>query len=463
MTQALSEKKHNALWNFFSSVRLTIVLLILLAVASVVGTLIPQAQDAAPLAQSLSPRTLRLFEVLNLFDIYHALWFRLLIGLLTLNLVICSINRFPSAWKRFKSQPGPERSRIFENLPEDQTLSVSLPAPDASGRVEKILKRRFKHIRSRQKDGKAHFVAEKGRFAHFGVYVVHLSILIILIGSLVGSFAGMEGYVNIAEGDEVRSITLRNNMSPYELGFAVRCDKFLVEFHENGAPKEFRSDLRFFVDNQEVMKASARVNHPVRFRGLTFYQSSYGTVPGGRLKIRVQGPANTPAVFEVQPHKEVPLPGNEGSFRVEDVRKIGTMPAALIVITPKQGDEVRFWIFQDFEEIKKRFPQEMLDSPKFNAALFAPYTFVLDGQENRYYTGLQVSRDPGVPIVWLGCFMMVGGFFLTFFHSHRRIWVRVLPGDHQTAIQVAGSASKNPVGLAREVEKVLEDLRGEFE
>ena len=68
----------------------------------------------------------------------------------------------------------------------------------------------------------------------------------------------------------------------------------------------------------------------------------------------------------------------------------------------------------------------MLASPKFNPSVFKPYTFSLIGLQTRYYTGLQANRDPGVSIVWAGCFMMIAGLFVSFFLSHKRIWVRIL-------------------------------------
>ena len=111
----------NAIWRFFSSVKLTIVLLILLAIVSIFGTLIPQGQEAVEFAGSLGPTMLRFLSTLQLFDMYNAPWFRLVIAFLALNLIVCSINRFPTAWKRFTAKPAPDRKKPFENAgPEDR-------------------------------------------------------------------------------------------------------------------------------------------------------------------------------------------------------------------------------------------------------------------------------------------------------------------------------------------------------
>jgi len=101
----------------------------------------------------------------------------------------------------------------------------------------------------------------------------------------------------------------------------------------------------------------------------------------------------------------------------------------------------------------------MLQSPKFNPSAFEPYTFFLEGLETSYYTGLQVNRDPGVPIVWAGCFLIIAGFFITFFTSHMRMWIRVSEEKQETTISVAGTTNRNPVVLERELIRLTNDLK----
>jgi len=236
-----------------------------------------------------------------------------------------------------------------------------------------------------------------------------------------------------------------------------------VDFYESGAPKEYRSDLTFFVDGKEAGKRSVLVNHPVQFRGITFYQANYGSLPGGRIRLRMARHSGKyeSGTVTLEKGDSMRLPGNEGKLRVIDIKgdfmKMG--PVARISIQPDRGEEISFWVFKNPEIMKKRLPAPMLESPKFNPSVFKPYTFYLDSLESIYYTGLQVNRDPGVSIVWVGCFMMVVGFFITFFTSHRRIWIRVSSLKQGIRISVAGTSNKNPVGLQRELESVISHLR----
>ena len=466
MTKSRAGKRSNPIWNIFRSVKLTIILLIIMAITSILGTVIPQQEGAIEFAQKLSPGMKEVFSTLQFFDMYHSVWFRVIIFTLLLNLIVCSIDRFSSTLKLFQTLPRPDRSKPFENLPPDRIFSIDGDIEGMADRVAILLKGQYKNVERKHTEKGDFFYAEKGRYSLFGVYLVHLSVLLILSGAIAGSILGFEAYVNIVEGEEVDAVTLRKNGAPHSLGFSVHCKKFTVDFYKDGAPKEYRSDLIFLHDGKELRNENLLVNHPVTFRGITFYQSSYGTVPGdkARLKIFKNGADPVSLNLELKSGKPVRLPGNDGQFMVakirEDFMRMG--PAILIVIRPQEGDEISFWIFQHQEMLKERFPEIFEKFPKLNPASYKPYTFFLDDIESRYYTGLQVNRDPGVPLVWIGFFMIVTGCFIAFFMSHKRFWVRILKTKGKIEISVAGRSNKNPVGMDREMEQLAHKIRNLF-
>ncbi len=467
MPMEQKNKERNVFWRTFSSVRLTIVLLIFIAIVSILGTFIPQREEAVEFAHRLSPETFHFFQVIGLFDMYHTAWFRILIGLLALNLIICSIDRFPGAWRRFSAHPRPDRSKIFEDIPQEQTITIAETLDSVSATVEELLKSKYRRIATKVTGSAAFFYADKGRFSHFGVYLVHLSVLVIIVGALIGSFYGYEAYVNIMEGDQVDSAMLRGRMLPVDLGFTVRCDDFNVSFYDNGAPKEYRSNLTFLNNGKKLKSAVLLVNHPVKFRGITFYQSSYGTVVGDRAFIRIVRKASKPEIktLKAKLGQEIPLPGDEGSFTISQIKDnfMNMGPAVLIqILSQQEGAPTRFWVFQYRDRIKRQFPGIFERFPKLNPSAFRPYTFFLEGIESKYYTGLQVSKDPGVPVVWTGFIMIIGGLFITFFASHRRLWIRVIPVGDKSKVTVAGMANRNPVGLEREIQELLADMKASF-
>jgi cytochrome c biogenesis protein len=466
MNSSETEKKSNVLWSAFTSVKLTLGLLIVLAVTSIFGTVIPQQEGAMELAEELSPGLVSLLSSLQLFDMYHSLWFRLIIGTLALNLIICSLDRFPSAWKRFQAAPKLDRSKPFEDLPPHRNFSAAGKIDEVLPLTAEILKTHYKRFQQKQTDNEIVLYAEKGRFSHLGVYLVHLSVLIILIGSIVGSLFGFEAYVNIPEGEAVSKVRLRKTQAFKPLTFDVRCDRFSVEFYDNGAPKEYRSDLTFLEDGKAAFQGPLLVNHPVTFRGITFYQASYGSLPGNKARIGVRregDPAN--AVLDVEIERPYDLPGRGGQFMVFEARsdfmKMG--PAVQVAVRPPEGEEIRFWVFKNIDLIKDRFPGFFERFPKFNPGAYKPYHFSLQSIEAKYYTGLQVSRDPGVPLVWMGFFLIMIGLFVAFFMSHRSIWIQVARTKRGLNIRVAGRTNKNPVGLERELDQLASKIKGKVE
>jgi cytochrome c biogenesis protein len=468
MVQNSSEnrKPSFSLWSAFSSIKLTLFLLILLAVTSIFGTLIPQQESAMRFAENLSPTLVRILDSLQLFDMYHSWWFRLIIGALAVNLVVCSIDRFPASLKRFRSSPRADREKPFENLPPEQSFSVQAPFDSVTGLVGDLLKRKYRSMERKEKDQGTFYFVEKGRYTHFGVYLVHFSVLLILLGGIAGSLFGFQAFVNILEGEGVDTVRLRKSRDVKPLPFAVHCEKFTVEFYPNGTPKEYRSDLVFLTGGEVALKGALRVNHPITFQGITFYQSTYGTVPGNRIRLSLKRHSDEQNVaVEARVNKPFPLPGREGEATVTAVRsdfmRLG--PAVQLEIRPHEGERLELWVFKNHAMIEERFPGIFERFPKLNAASFRPYTFFLEGMESRHYTGLQVSRDPGVPLVWAGFISIIVGLFITFFLSHRMIRVRVARRGKHVDVALAGVSSKNAVALEREIHRLTAEIQSKVE
>ncbi len=101
--------------------------------------------------------------------------------------------------------------------------------------------------------------------------------------------------------------------------------------------------------------------------------------------------------------------------------------------------------------------------PMFDPGLFRPYVFVLNGMQEKYYTGMQVNRDPGLPVVAAAAFLMVIGLMLVFFYSHRQVWLRVDAQEEGTRISIAGRSNKDAVGLERNIKNILSRIKERLE
>ncbi|MBU0987058.1 MAG: cytochrome c biogenesis protein ResB, partial [Proteobacteria bacterium] len=197
-----------------------------LAATSIVGTLIPQNESHAAYFQAYGEFLYRIFNVFDFFDMYHAWWFQLLILLLTVNIVICSIDRLSTTWKVVFVKNPPLNLSRFRNQSEKENFVDDRSPMQLKDIYEPFVARSFGYTRTEQTKSGFCIFAEKWRWSRLGVYAVHLSIVLLLIGGLIGSIFGFDGYVNIPEGETVNSIFLGNSGKKQPLDFEVLCEDF---------------------------------------------------------------------------------------------------------------------------------------------------------------------------------------------------------------------------------------------
>lgn len=457
-------RKKSGIWSFFSSVQLAVILLSLIAWVALIGTLVPQRESAAELAGRMTPGLFSFLQKIQVFDLYHSVWFFLLMGLLAVNLIICSLDRFPMAWRRFRARPVPQDGDAVKNIPATDQFHAATGLQKAAAAADQLLKKKYRDSLREDAAERVFLCAQKGRFSLFGVYVVHVSILVLIAGAIIGSVFGIEGYVNIPEGEAVSAIHSRGGDRSFPLPFSVRCDKFIVELYESGAPKTFQSDLTFLKDGKPVRSGKLLVNHPIEVEGFRFYQSSYGSASGGKATLALLRDGGRRDAINVAQGYTFELPGKEGSFEVlrveENLMKMG--PAIKVAVRSGR-QEATFWVFQQIDQIREMNPDIIAQVPMFNPSLFRPYTFKLMGLEEKYYTGLQVNRDPGTPVVALAAALLIGGLMIILFSYSRSIWIRVDQAGDGVLISVAGRSHKNQAGLQKEIQYLVAELKDSLE
>jgi cytochrome c biogenesis protein len=315
----------------------------------------------------------------------------------------------------------------------------------------------FKPLESSGEEG-IQLYAEKGNFTRLGVYITHLSILLILIGAVIGIFFGYNAVLNLPEG-EVSSFAYKDRETKIPIGFDLRCDNFEVEYYPGSEmPKAYRSWLTVIKDGKEVMKKSIGVNDPLSYEGITFYQSSFGTVPNGMqngiLVLKVASANGKPEQVNTKIGGSFTIPGTSVTGRVANFS-----PALAFDQTGKAFTFAENLsnpaIFVEFSEsgkmrdsgwILKRYPQTWLLKDG-NKVEFLDFWGV-------EYTGLQVRKDPGVLIVYLGCIIMAIGLYMTFFMSHRRIWVSISEEKGGAKVVIGASANRNRAAFEQKIDKL---------
>lgn len=442
--------------SFLTSVKLTIGLLIVIALVSVLGTLIPQGGMSEEFARRLGPGLISVFKALQFFDLYHSIWFFLLMGLLTANLVACTWSRFPATLKLLGKSEASRPGSAFKDPALVETVRLKGGPDEVSRKIETILG----GLRFRKVQAAGNIIyGEKGAFSHFGVYFIHLSVIVIIAGAVVGSLFGFDGFANIPVGGSVDSVMLKNGRGIHKLGFSIRCDDFKAEFYEGGTPREFRSEISLLKNGAAVLSGPLTVNNPIEYEGVRIFQASYGE-DASEAAIRVKSPSGTKLV-RARLGESFELPGNinpASVIRIEsDLMRMG--PAVKLSIDSPSG-EVRMWVFQNIEAVRKGHPDIFEIAPMFNPALLKPYHFSLEGITARQFTGLQVNSDPGLLLVGAGAAIMVFGFLVVYLFSHRQVWVKMDQEDgRKVRVGIAGKCSRDPAGLERELRKIRKMLQ----
>jgi len=456
MTSRKKKKKFgstNGVWKFFTSVKLTVSLLLILAATSVIGTLIPQNASDAFYLQKYGEVFSSIFKGLDIIDMYHSWWFLTLLGLLAVNIIVCSIDKLQTNWKIIF--PG----KVSFNLDRFNRSSSAhrFDSDKDPGTLEKacrdLMESTVGSVSIQKDDGGNALFAEKGRWTRLGVYVVHMSILFMLAGAVIGSQLGFKGFVNIPEGATTDTIQARTGQHKHiPLGFSVRCNNFSVSFYDTGQPKEFKSNLTLIENGREVLTRDIIVNDPLRYKGISFYQSNYGTASAKNIHLKYTS-RDSGLVYEktLSFHEALTLPESGGQLILDrftngyQFRGHNLGEGFVGHIVPENGPEKEIFLSVRF--------------PTFDKMRQGKFAFEVAGFDKKYYTGLQVNKDPGVWYVYLGFILMIVGCWITFFMSHQSCCIHIAKRDgDKSRIMVAGYAHRNPQGMKLKIEKLAEKI-----
>ena len=458
------------IWDFLASVRLAIVIFALISLTSIIGTVLDQRADPAKNIQilstlfgdSLGPRLFSLFDTLGFMDMYNSWWFMALLILFSVNLIICSLERLPRIWRLIRSPMATLTDEKLNRLPIKKELFIKKPGDEVQAAVTDQLKKSGFHPREATDENGTQIMAQKGKFSRLGVYATHFSILIILIGAVIGLRFGFKGYMNLPEGEIYNTVSVGTH-EEITLPFDIRCDTFEVDFYENSdMPKEYRSWLTILENGREVLRKSIVVNDPLKYKGITVYQSSYGMIPNslsrGLFVFKLISNEGQTADLNLRFRDTFQIPGTQiqgkivdfsPALKIDEHGHVFTYssqmnnPAVYIEFTESGKPMLSGWLL-------KRYP-ETWQLPGGHRVEFLDFW----GAE---FTGLQVRKDPGVWVVYLGCITMSISLFIAFFISHRKVWVKIIPEKNNTKLIVGATANKSRLAFERKIDKIIAGL-----
>lgn len=454
------------LWDLFASVRFAIVIFSLIALSSIVGTVLEQRLASEKniellikmfgLEHESAHSLLGVFDTLGFTDMYHSWWFITFLLLFTANLIICSIDRLPRVLKMVNEKVMPLSPEHLEKMSIKQTFTHKDKASNMKDLAAAALhKLGFKPLESSGEQG-VQLYAEKGNFSRLGVYITHVSVLLILGGAVIGVFFGYNAFLNLPEG-QISSVAYQDKGVKIPLGFDIRCDNFEVEHYQGtDMVKAYKSWLTVIKNGKEVMKKAIVVNDPLVYEGITFYQSSYGVmkeaIGDGILVLNVVSGNGKSEQIKTKIGESFSIPGTPVTGHIVDFSPALSIDQAGKAFTYSEmmTNPAVYVNFSEAGQVKysgwllKRYPQTW-SLPDGNRVEFLDYWGV-------EYTGMQVRKDPGVLIVYLGCLIMSIGMYITFFMSHRRIWINIAEEKSGVKVMIGASANRNRTAFEQKIE-----------
>jgi len=266
-----------ATWRLFTNVRWAIAVIAFLALASLIGVLVPQVPagvrgDGVAETQWLAVQEDRfgfLTDPMNrvgLFDVFHARWFVYALSLLVVSVAVCTVSRFPSIWRAVTRPPRRVNDAYFASARH----RFDYATPAAGPGLEAVLRPRRYAVERYQEGDALYLFADRFQFVQLATFVSHLALIVLLAAALVSRFSGFSNGMMIAEGATAPVFPLKH---PSQM--QVQLLDAVGEFSPEGQPLEYSSELVIHRGGQEVKRCTTTVNSPCSYNGYRFHQAAY--------------------------------------------------------------------------------------------------------------------------------------------------------------------------------------------
>ena len=452
-------------WQTVSAIKTGVVLLILVVILAAAGTLILQRPMTDPdeMQRAYSPQILRLLDAVGLTDVFHAWWFVALLALVSVCIVAASIDRFPNAWRYFARPYKSPDDSFRKVLPHQAQIPVANEEAGLIASEQAFHRMGLRPERIVRPDSFSLF-AEKYRISEMAVYVVHASLLLIFLGGIVDALYGWRGYLALSRGQQSNEIALRDGRTR-TLSFAVRCDGAGQENYTDGTPKRWWSKLAVVKDGADIQRKEIAVNDPLVYGGVRFYQASYGTTDKvDRLLLAATRTGQSAGSQDISlGMNDVAQLDQDTSVRLAEFIPDYVVRDGQVYTRSNDVDNPAVHLVVTSRKSSTSWNVWLPEIPGFAENALAPYVFEPKDLKMAYFTGLQVSHEPGQWAVWAGVVLMGVGLALVFYLVHVRFWVApVTDARGRLALWVGGAANRNRDVFEQKFQKLVEAIGEEL-
>ena len=311
-----------SVFELMSSMRFAISLLSILAVASIVGTVLKQAEPYGNYLIQFGPFWFDVFEKLGLYDVYHAAWFLLILTFLVASTSVCISRNAPNFVREMKSFREHVSEQSLKAFKHKHEVATEHPSGALAASAQRYLEGQGYKVKNLPREDGILLAAKAGSWNRLGYLLAHSAIVMICIGGLMDgnlvfkvqqslgykkietrdipqsqvpaisrlspSNPSFRGSVQIPEGSsaDVAFLNVADGYLVQELPFTVGLKQFRIEHYTTGQPKSFESDIELFdKSGKKIKEATIAVNHPLVYDGVAIYQASFAD-GGTRMTLR---------------------------------------------------------------------------------------------------------------------------------------------------------------------------------
>ncbi|TLY14798.1 MAG: cytochrome c biogenesis protein ResB [Nitrospirae bacterium] len=255
------------LGEFFASIKLAMFLFIMLAMTATIGTVIQQSDRPEVYIKEYGEEAYRWFLRLGFTDVYHTWWFTSLLALLCINSLTCFYKRFPAIWRSMQQDKVNVALPFIKGMKHQTEIALQGSKEAVAEGMVRMLAEKGYRVLAKNEPHEATLYATKGVMGRVGAHMAHLSATVIVLGGLIGSTWGFQEFGVCLEGQTYHIPKGK---------FDLKIDKFWIDYHDNGAVKSYNSTLTVIDQGAPVTTKTITVNDPLVYKGIWFYQSSYG-------------------------------------------------------------------------------------------------------------------------------------------------------------------------------------------
>lgn len=479
---AIRSKTHNKsiidkIWNFFSSVKVGVTLIIITLIAASIGTIFPQefAVNVATEAERAKYYTDMygaigtLYYNLGLADLYSSWWFQTIVGMLAVSIIVASIDRGIPLHRSLTNQ---RVKRHIGFMKRQRIVAEGQPSEQADKTLD-LIEEEMKKLKYKVRRENNALFAEKGRFSRYGPYVNHVGLIVFLGAVMLRLVPGfyVDTSIWLREGEMVAVDGME--------GYFLYNDKFILETYDNDprgeqlrqgvnvVAKNYQTNVKLYKqkegavpgqtsDLEELQSYEIRVNHPLKQDGYSIFQMDYRLNILKTMHFELQNKATEEFLGQVS----IDLTAPQKEYVIDDQTKV-----QIVTYLP------------DFSGFKDGVPQTASpypENPAFIFRMFTPetpegetsfvairetleplgenqYKMKFSNVDTRNVSGLTIRKDTTIPILFIGGIIFMIGVVMGSYWNHRRLWVEQLEDG---SIRLAAHANKNWFSMKKDLDAV---------